>query len=497
MFIYLIKSFMNREINPLRFLVIEDNPWDSILLKHALEISQLPISTISYAETMAEARILVNENRYDIALLDLTLPDSSGLDSVNSLNKLIPETPIIVLSGLATIEIALESILLGAQDYLIKGEYDEKLLSKSVQFGIERKKLLKNLHDSLVRYELVNRATQDIIWEWDIKKDEIIRNEAFTIIFGYANDPVKNNHDWVMSITHPDDREQLKNSVQNCIDHKQENWEEAYRIKDAYGVYREVFDRAFIQFDEKGNPVKMIGSFTDLTDRRKLEKALHDQQLNQQKMLLEVNIQAHEDEKNELGKELHDNINQMLATVKMYLGMIKSGRSIPDFDLVSKSYDYLEQAIIELRKLSHSLVPPSLGEIGLDEALHALVNDINVVQDLDIRLLIDKKCKLLHLDKKMALMIFRIVQEQLSNITKYARAKQVIITIKKDKEELRLMVTDDGIGFNVLEAGKGIGLKNMANRLEYYAGKLKIITTPGKGCTIEATIPFNFKNKTI
>src|SRR6185436_15070264 len=110
---------------------------------------------------MSAAADLIKHNQFDIALLDLSLPDSSGIDSVITLDRLVPDTPIVVLSGMTDVNTAMETISLGAQDYLVKGEFDEKLLYKTIQYSIERKRMLENLRQSNERYELVNKATLD------------------------------------------------------------------------------------------------------------------------------------------------------------------------------------------------------------------------------------------------------------------------------------------------------------------------------------------------
>ena len=136
---------------------------------------------------MAAATALVKDNSFDIAMLDLTLPDSTGVDSVITLNRLLPKTPIVVFSGLSTIEIAIKSISLGAQDYLIKGEFDEKLLTKSVQYSIERKKTTEKLRESNERYKMVNRATNDVIWEWDYHSNSGLWGSGLMNNFGYCS----------------------------------------------------------------------------------------------------------------------------------------------------------------------------------------------------------------------------------------------------------------------------------------------------------------------
>src|SRR5665647_189114 len=152
---------MNQQINPYRILVVEDNPGDYVLLKEYLQLGKLSVEKIFHAADMAAAKAFVKDNSFDIVFLDLTLPDSTGVDSVITLNRLLPKTPIIVLSGLSTIEIATKSISLGAQDYLMKGEFDEKLLAKSVLYSIERNVARENLQKSNELYEYCLLYTSD------------------------------------------------------------------------------------------------------------------------------------------------------------------------------------------------------------------------------------------------------------------------------------------------------------------------------------------------
>jgi len=87
-------------------------------------------------------------------------------------------------------------------------------------------------------------------------------------------------------------------------------------------------------------------------------------------------------------------------------------------------------------------------------------------------------------------MLYRVVQEQLNNITKYANARDVAITLKKENSVLFLTIADDGVGFDTSKrSGSGIGLSNMKSRIEFYSGTLNIISAPMKGCKLEIAIP--------
>ncbi|MGK2861839.1 MAG: PAS domain-containing protein [Chitinophagaceae bacterium] len=266
------------------------------------------------------------------------------------------------------------------------------------------------------------------------------------------------------------------------------DWDDEYRFRSADGSYKYVFDRGSVLFNAKGKPFRMISAMTDITERKRLEVDLMAHQLNQQKLITEVTIRAQEKERNELGRELHDNINQILATVKMYLGMVKADQTVTE-DLVEKSYEYVSVAMQEIRKLSHSLMAPSLGDFGLKEALRQLAEDTNLLNGLQVRLFVDEKDNEKNIDKSKELMLYRIVQEQLTNITKYAGAKEAFITLKTDKGNLFLSVADNGVGFDSTQKSTGIGLKNISSRVKFYSGNMNIISAPGQGCILEVYIP--------
>ena len=353
----------------------------------------------------------------------------------------------------------------------------------------ERKKSTEKLRESNERYEFVNKATQDTIWEWDYATREGKWGEGIINIFGYKEDKIKYNESWLDEYVHPYDKEEVTRRIQTSIESGIEIWQDEFRFRCADGSYKNVFDRGFILFDEEGNPYRMYGAMSDITEQKQLERELAEYLVRQQKIITETTIQAQEVERNQLGRELHDNINQILATVKMYLGLIVSGKDNSK-ELVEKSYEYVNHAMEEIRQLSHSLVAPSLGDIGLEESLEEMVENSNLFSKMKIHLSVNKNYKKEGTNKNKELMIYRIVQEQLHNITKYAKAEEVLITLKSEGKNLFLSVADNGVGFDTTQKNKGIGLKNMCNRVEFYAGQMHIISSPGKGCKLQVQIPY-------
>ena len=126
---------------PIKLLLIEDNKADTELIKIKLNESKIAKFKITYTERLISGLKLLETEKFDIILLDLGLPDSIGLESFKSVLTKHPTIPIIVLTGLANEEIGIQAIKYGAQDYLVKGEFTGKLLTRAIQYAIERKKL--------------------------------------------------------------------------------------------------------------------------------------------------------------------------------------------------------------------------------------------------------------------------------------------------------------------------------------------------------------------
>ncbi len=472
--------------NPITILIVEDNAGDYLILKELLHRMRLPVKKIIHAVNMEAVSSLIVNTIFDVVLLDLSLPDSMGVDSVITMDRLLPKTAIVCMSGFSLEDIAVESISLGAQDYLVKGDFDEKLLAKTIQYSIERKRILENLHLSNERFRLINKATLDTTWDLNFENNIGLWGEGIIRTFGYSEENLAFNFEIWKRWIHPDDSERVIKNLDYHLQNHLNNWQDEYRYEAADGSYKDVFSRGYLLFNLLGKATRMFGSTTDITERKKLEKELADQQLNQQKLITETTILAQEKERNEIGKELHDNINQILATVKLYHGMMRVNKNDPE--LLAKASEYVNDAIEEIRKLSKSLVSPTLGNITLKQALTDLVDEVNKTHALLVTLNYEVEGGKI-IGSKKELMIYRVVQEQINNILKHSKAENATIDLKCKGNNLLLVIFDDGIGFDTKARAKGIGLQNIRSRVEFYSGKLDIISMPGKGCRFKITIP--------
>jgi len=180
---------MSLHQQPLSIMIVEDNPGDLYLLEESLALTRLQVARIYKARSVQEAIRLLSEYYINMILLDLSLPDSTGFDSFVHINEYAAGIPIIVLTGLADMDLALETMANGAQDYLIKGEYDERLLFKSIQYSVERNRILESLRESSESYRnlFFNNPLPIIIW--DIQSFRLLEvNEAAQTQYGFSRE---------------------------------------------------------------------------------------------------------------------------------------------------------------------------------------------------------------------------------------------------------------------------------------------------------------------
>ncbi len=239
--------------------------------------------------------------------------------------------------------------------------------------------------------------------------------------------------------------------------------------------------------DETGNVTRLLGIANDITDKVLLQKKLDAERDLYNRKITFAAIKGQELERARVGSELHDNVNQVLTTVKLYLELCKDGR-VDSNDILSKCSYLLNNTINEIRNLSKQLSAPSLGKINFREALNDLVESIGAASQISINLHIGlKNCS--EMDSELHLAIYRILQEQLTNIMKYARATRVQIELENSSDRLELLIRDNGVGFDTSQRTNGIGLTNMRSRAAILGGTVEIQSQVHKGTTVFTYFP--------
>lgn len=217
------------------------------------------------------------------------------------------------------------------------------------------------------------------------------------------------------------------------------------------------------------------------------------QQLVKQREIAETTILAQEKERTEIGKELHDNVNQLLATARL---MIETSRNVPEMqeECLQISKEATEDAIREIRAISHSMLPPAFENEAFIDAIQDIANNINISGNLKVRVQMPEPERLSRINNKLKLSLYRIIQEQINNTLKYSRAKNATIKLEVKNGHACLSIVDNGIGADMEKQPKGVGLRNIASRVEIHNGELKIKTAPEQGFGLHARFLLNNQN---
>lgn len=371
--------------------------------------------------------------------------------------------------------------------FIFKTEDNKRYIGGQAIDITERKNTelqIQKMHDC---YTYAVSETSEAVWDLDLKTNEIYRSDAFYKISGYSKEQVAGNLNWWFNKIHPDDRERVKkNFIQDLVSSKK-NWEDEYRFQYADGSYRNIADKGFAVYEDN-KPVRLIGAIQDITERKKLESQLLNEQVKKQKLINQATIEAQEKERGMISAELHDNVNQLLMSARLHISAAK--KSDIQEELLIKASDYILQAVEEIRNLSRRLNTSIVKSVGLEESIFDICRNMKQFNDITVSTKIDKNV-IDKLTQEQQLVIFRIIQEQSNNIIKYSRAVAATVCLSEKDNQCSLVISDNGIGFDKeKQKVNGIGFINIFNRIDAYNGKVEIITYPDNGCMLNICMPY-------
>jgi PAS domain S-box-containing protein len=344
-------------------------------------------------------------------------------------------------------------------------------------------------------YRFVTEVTNDCLWEWDLQTREIFWIDGgHKRVFGYQIENALIPQSFWENHLHPDDKIRILDRLNKMLKEGSATiWEDEYRFQRADSSYAYVHDRAHIIYDADQVASRMIGATQDITVRKSAETKLLEsegqlaqEKLTRQKQIIHAVLAAQENERSEIGKELHDNLNQILGAAKLYIEMAKTDDENREMCL-EKSSGFIVTVIEEIRRISKAFSAPGM-VMGLFDSIRMLLDDLIKVHALKIEFQttgVEEE----DLDERLQLTIFRIVQEQLNNILKHAKATCATINLTRLANKIILLISDNGNGCNILEEETGIGISNIKSRAELYHGKVTIVSLPGEGYALKVVLP--------
>lgn len=340
-------------------------------------------------------------------------------------------------------------------------------------------------------YRFVTEVTNDCLWEWNLQAKELFWIDGgHKRAFGYNIENALIPQNFWESRLHPDDKTGVLARLNKIITEGSECiWEDEYRFKKANGDYAWVHDRGHIIYDGDYKPSRMIGATQDITGKVLLENKLVQERQTRQKEITKAVLTAQETERANVGRELHDNLGQILAVAKLYLQMAKRFEKKSEIYL-DKSCELIGNVMQEIRAISKALVIPDTNIIGLFDNIKNLVHDVSNIHLIKIEFLndgIEEK----DLDEKLQVTIFRIIQEHLNNILKHSKATRATINLSRQKNEAILFISNNGVGCDILKEKNGVGIINIKSRADLYNGDVTIKSKPGEGYELKVILSLN------
>ncbi|MBU6402608.1 MAG: PAS domain S-box protein, partial [Verrucomicrobia bacterium] len=360
------------------------------------------------------------------------------------------------------------------------------VLAQQVAQFLRRRRAEQALRESEERFHSLSACSPVGIFQSDTRGHCVYTNPRCQAIGGFGFEEAL-GEGWTGFI-HPDDRERVR-----------EQWFTAavqggafaaeFRFGKATGAVRWVAVRSAPMISARGGRLGLVATFEDITERKRAEAGL--------RRLSRRIIAAQESERKRVARELHDGVIQLLASAKFRLlpaaGPGAAARRVPDPPPVTDSVNLIDRAIREVRRISENLRPSELDELGLAAALRGLCAEFRERTGVPASLRVRPPVP--GLSGELELMLYRLVQEGLSNVEKHAAATRVTVQLGARDGGVELKIRDNGRGFEVVARqpkrgrSSGLGLLDMRERTALVNGTLTIRSAPGQGTEIRARVP--------
>lgn len=361
-------------------------------------------------------------------------------------------------------------------------------LTREIRRRTEVEQALRESHQ---RLELALDGADLSSWEWDISAGSLFCDKRFAETLGYAPDEIEPRKDSWEKLVHPDDRPRFQTAIKNHLGGLSTLFECEHRVRTKAGVWKWVLTRGKVaDRDEHDNPLRALGTNLDITQRKQSEQKIQ--------LLTHGIIQAVERERERISLELHDQVAQDLAALRLFLETTAETWADANPETrakIAEASGRLKELVKTVRRMSYHLRPAGLDKLGLVSAVSEYCRDFSDKNQIWVEFS-SSGMEELKLDFDTEINLFRVIQESLNNIRKHSRAGKVEIRLTALPSHIELRIRDDGKGFDVerestaAPAGDKMGLWCMEQRIALLQGRFKIRSNPEEGTEIITHVPY-------
>ncbi|HEX5317048.1 MAG TPA: PAS domain-containing sensor histidine kinase, partial [Candidatus Kapabacteria bacterium] len=361
--------------------------------------------------------------------------------------------------------------------------------SKIARDITERKRIEQTLRESEQRYRVITEAIPVMIWMSGLDKLCYYFNKFWLDFVGRSIEEERGTG-WTQNI-HPDDFDRCLQVYVSSFDARRP-FEMQYRLKHHSGRYRWILDHGVPRYSPDGVFEGYVGGCLDIHDQKEGEEKAQSADISVQL------LKSQDEERRHIARELHDSAGQTLAVLGMNLAQISrlAEANAPKIKTVAQeTQELVDQLSQEIRTTSYLLHPPLLDENGLVDALGLYLRGLAERSGLEIQFDIPENFGRLHRD--VELVIFRVVQEGLTNVHRHSESRTAAVHIERTPDAISLVVRDEGKGIAPerlaeiqTESSSGVGVRGMRERVRQFGGEMKIEST-GEGTKVIVTIPMH------
>ena len=473
---------------PLRILMLEDDPIDADIIQWALKencpcVFNVAVNKEAYCTAL-------DQFNPDLILADNALPKFNAKEALEMVQERSLNIPFILVTGTVSEEFAANIIRLGADDYILKDRLAR--LPAAINAALHRKRSEAAIKDSEEVRRLIMNAALDAIICIDTEGVITIWNSQAENMFGWKENEIVGKY-LTETIIPEHYREAHKKGFRHYLQTGEgpvlnkvieisalHRWGKEFPIELAIVPIKKSGDEFFCAF------------IRDITFRKKADEKL--QHSYEEIRRLASHLQdIREEERLIISREIHDQLGQQLTVMKMDISWLKKRLNLTASETSQEKLDELnlmvDETIKTVRKIAADLRPSLLDDLGLGAAIEWHLNEFEKRAGITVQYSGLNEEVSLSIASKTGL--FRIIQESLTNVARYAQAKKLIVNLEKGDDHLLLTIQDDGVGFDQekIAAKKTFGIVGMRERAAMMGGNYDIIGLPGKGTTTIVNVP--------